>query len=356
MTARLRPDFSDVRDELTVGAVLRAYPTVRARRTGSQYRLRECPRCHARSKREAVAINATTGAWCHHGHERAAGGECSGDLVDLVAALEGLDARRDFALVRKRCEEIAGVDCSVESESDRATRRALRDRQTEERRRLAELEERERRDRAVQVASAHWHGLSRRHQDGESYLGGRGIDAGPLIERDLVRFEPSGNVAVALHTSDGQIVSVVRRVIAPRDGAPKVLTLAGCPSTGTMIGALPDIVGERDVVLVEGLTDSLCASLAWPSAVVLGANGAGRLPRIAAAAAPRVRLAGTRLLLVPDDDEVGARAMTEAGKAALAAGLVYRRTLRVVDCGATTDAKDLADAWQTGWRPEGEDR
>lgn len=351
-----RPDFADVRAELTVTLVLGAYPSVRARRSRSQFRVRQCPRCGEQSKREAIAIDATTGAWCHFGRERSAGGECSGDLVDLVAALEGLDARRDFALVRKRCEEIAGVDCSTTSDSDRAARRASRERQAEERLKLAELEERERRERALVIAGEHWRGLRRRHRAGEIYLKARGIDPEPLIERHLVRFESRGDVAVALHTADGRVISVVRRVLAPREGAPKVLTLAGCPSIGTMVHALPDIVHGRDVVLVEGLTDALCASLAWPNAVVLGANGAGRLPRIAAAAASRVKLAGVRLLLAPDDDEVGARAMIEAGTAAVNAGLVLHRNLRVVDCGADTDAKDLADAWQRGWRPTGDDQ
>lgn len=355
MTASARLNADDVRAELSVEAVLHAYG-LQPRRTGSEYRLRECPRCRARTKRAAVAINARTGQWCHHGHERAAGGHCSGDVFDLVAAFEGLDTRRDFARVLERCAEIACIAVDP-VDRDAEARRVRRAREAAERHKLAEIEERDRRERAFVVAGAHWRDLARRHPTGVAFLHSRGLDAEALIARGAVRFEPSGDIAVALHTADGRIISVARRLLSPREGFPKVLTLPGCPATGTLVGALPDIVHGRDVVLVEGITDALAACLAWPTAVVLGANGAGRLPRIAAAAAPRVKLAGARLLLVPDDDEVGQRSMIEAGRAAIAAGLVYRRTLRVVeDYGADTDAKDLADAWRAGWRPAGDDR
>lgn len=345
MTApRIDPD--DVRSSLTVSDVVAAYG-LPVRRSGAQLRLRRCPRCGETSKREGIAINPHTGRWLHHGRERAAGGDCSGDVIDLVAALEGLDVRRDWQRLLARCAELAGVEARATSARDREAQRVKRERVEAERQRIERREERQRRERALAKAGAHWRGLARRHRAGEDYLRRRGLDPAPLIARDVVRFERGGDVAVALHTADGKIISVARRILTPAPDAPKVLTLGGCPSTGTMIGSLPDIVHPRDVVLLEGLTDSLSASLAWPRDVVLGANGAGRLARIAAAAAPRIKLAGVRLLLIPDDDDAGVRGMIEAAKAALAAGLEYGRTLLVVETGA----KDLTEAWAQGWRP-----
>lgn len=341
-SGRLRID--DVRAELNVELVLQAYG-VQARRRGSQYRLATCPRCGEKSAREAVAINATTGRWIHFGHERDAGGGCAGDLVELVAALEGLHMRRDSRRVIGRCAELAGVSVEL-PDHELAARRARREREATDRRRREVVEQRERRERALVIAGEHWAGLRRRHPRGEQYLRGRGIDPAPLVERDLVRFEACGDVAGAQHTADGRIVNVVRRRLTPRAGGPKVLALRDCPTTGTLLGALPNIEPGRDVVLVEGLTDALVASLAWPRAVVLGANGAGALRRIAVATAPRVRLAGVRMSLVPDRDDVGRRAMHEAELAAGDVGAFVAVLELDVD-----GAKDLSDAWRLGWRP-----
>ena len=92
----------------------------------------------------------------------------------------------------------------------------------------------------------------------------------------------------------------------------------------------------------------MSAVLAWPSAVVLGAQSAGRYADVARLAAPRVRLAGGRILLCVDDDDSGIK----AGEAAIAAcrgtGLDFARALVVVDLRAH---HDLSDAYAAGWRP-----
>ena len=116
-----------------------------------------------------------------------------------------------------------------------------------------------------------------------------------------------------------------------------------------MVDTVERIAFGSPVVLVEGVMDALTAKLAWPNGTVLGANGAGNLVRIARAAVGRVRMAGTRLLLVPHDDEPGIRAMAAAGEVALGAGLELGSMLRVVEL----PAKDLNAAWCDGWRPEG---
>src|SRR5690349_5904550 len=94
----MRIEASDLRGAITAHEVIERYG-LKAKRRGSQYRLSECPRCGDKSSREAIAIDASSGSWCHHGAERAAGGQCSGDIIDLIAACEGLDCARDFRRV-----------------------------------------------------------------------------------------------------------------------------------------------------------------------------------------------------------------------------------------------------------------
>jgi hypothetical protein len=76
---------------------------------------------------------------------------------------------------------------------------------------------------------------------------------------------------------------------------------------------------------------ALAATLAWPSAVVLGANGHGRMRFVAELAARRVKLAGGRFLLCVDADDHGEAAAIAAGRAAMAAGLELDRDLVIVD-------------------------
>src|SRR5688572_25498307 len=96
--SRNRLDAEDVRCELCAQGVIDEYAPETPRR-GSEFRPVTCPRCREPSKRGSVAISASTGAWLHHGREREAGGACSGDIFDLVAAFEGLDCRRDWPRV-----------------------------------------------------------------------------------------------------------------------------------------------------------------------------------------------------------------------------------------------------------------
>ena len=115
----------------------------------------------------------------------------------------------------------------------------------------------------------------------------------------------------------------------------------------------PDAPGSlegraREVVLTEGVMDSITARLAWPYAIVLGAHGAGNMPKVARVAAPLVAKLGTRMLVVPHQDKSGIESARAACVSALDAGLSIRKgTLRIVKTGE----KDLNDAWTRGWRP-----
>lgn len=319
---------SDLRDALSVADIIERYG-LRAKRRGSQYRLTECPRCHERSSREAIAIDARSGQWLHHGHEKAAGGVCSGDILDLVAACEGLDCGRDFPRVVEAAQRITGAlaDVDIEERRRRAAERAAADAREEAARHAA----------SRSTASTEWERLPRRCSRGEAYLLGRGLSVS-----DDVRF-PHDGIAVAVRDPDGTPISVVTR----RYEGLKVCALKDCTTKGTMIDATRSIVHGRDIVITEGVVDSLTARAAWPSATVLGANGAGAIPRVAEMAIIRAKLAATRIFLVPHDDEEGIAATTTAGRLAIAAGLELGESLFVV----SLPAKDLNDAWRQGWRP-----
>lgn len=341
MIARL--DADQVRVELGVERVLDHYGLRGVKRNG-WYRLRECPRCHEKSSREAIAIEASSGRWLHHGHERSAGGVCSGDLFGLVAACEGLDASRDFPRVLARAAEVAGISDATGGDPEAEARIAARLRALQ----AEEAADRRRRQEAARDAAAYWDALATRSDDGEVYLVRRGLDPIALIQAGAVRFSPDGDICVAIRSISGRILTVATRFREPGN-RPKVVVRKGTATAGTMVDAIERIAHDVPVVLVEGVADALTARIAWPDAVILGANGAGNLARIARAAIGRIRLARARLILVPHDDEPGIRAMTAAGTVALGGGLELETSLQVLDL----PAADLNAAWCAGWRPEG---
>ena len=278
-----------------------------------------------------------------------------------------MDAQREFPAVLALAAELAGVaPCDATISVDRTHRQSERQRAAVERQRQRDADDAERNERAVVIATAEWDAMLRRKLAGEWSLEYRGLEV--LIGRsDVVRYSLPGWPSVALHASDGRVINVVTRrfsdadVVPPRIAPqltwphvirradePKVRGLTGCPTMGTMVGRLDDITDNTDVILVEGLFDTLTAKAAWPMAVILGAHGAGNLPKIAALAAPLVKRHRGRLLLTVDADAAGERHSEAAGAAALAAGLVLDHDLLIVDIDGH---HDLNDAWRAGWRP-----
>jgi hypothetical protein len=331
--SRSRRTTDEVRAELTAADVIREYG-LRGKPRGSQFRLRECPRCHEKSRREAIAIDTKTGRWLHHGHERDAGGVCSGDVFDLIAACEGLDCRRDFVAIMDRAKSIAGIDHVDEPQRER------RKRQAEARAAEQTIADLERLIANRSTASSTWNTFLRFEGRGMRYLASRGLDAGKLVDADAVRFAADGAV-VAIRDPEGNPVNVARRLYEPT--FTKVMTMKDHSTRGTMIGAVASIYGECDVIVTEGVMDSLTARCAWPLAVVLGANGAGNLPKVVESAIARIKLAGARLSICPHDDEPGHRSAIRAGQIALAAGIEPQ----IVEY----HGNDLNEAWQKGWRP-----
>lgn len=328
-------DLEEVRHALTARRVLDYYQLPTRRSGRAELESSACPR-RADHTRRAFTINLQTGQWmcwpCDIG----------GDPLRLVAEFEHLSDRDDFPTVLARAAEIAGVVASDVPEAERA-RRAEQWRRERLARAAAERAVRAELERtAVPRATRYWESLPRCHDRGIQYLAERGLAASV----PLIRFD-AGSPALPLFTRAGEIRNVVRRRL-PELGEPKVTGLKGCPTAGTLLGAVTAIAADRPAVIVEGVADALTAAIAWPQAAVLGAHGACNLPAVVRVAAPIVVRQRTRLVLVPHNDRIGHGAAREAGQLAIEAGLSVRAgTLAIVRHGE----KDLNDAWRRGWRP-----
>jgi hypothetical protein len=335
-----RIEIDDVRSALSAQLVVDAFGW-KVRREGAELVSSACP-ARADHSREAFKINSATGRW-----------QCfvcgtAGDLFDFIAGVERWSVRDDFAKVLAKAGEIAGVGPSIADETERAAKRA----EFAKRRAEAELrdqEERARRDsQAVPTATAYWNQLPTTHERGLQYLAQRAVDEVRECFPDLVRFDPkhNGSPAIKLYSSDGSIRNVVARRV-PELGEPKTPGLKDCPTAGTFINAICQIETDRDVVITEGVVDSLTARLMWHEAIVLGAHGAGNLAKIGSIAAKSAALARTRIIIVPHQDKTGWETAMAVCRLAVDAGLSFRRgTLHIVQHGH----KDLNDAWRAGWR------
>lgn len=341
---RQRIDADVVRAHLTLAAVLHHHGVTVDRHGRSAV----CPTCGPRSRADAVRYDLRRGVWaCYRGRAEIHGG----GPLEALAGLAGLDIRADYPRVLELGAEIAGIAHEVDPAAIRRVQEMARA-AIAEREWAAAIEEAataERRAQAMTDAAQLWDSLARTSGDGRAYLATRGLAAehvDDLERRDLVRYRRDGSPSTALHDSTGRVRNVVTRWITPR--AAKVTGLRDCPTAGTLVGSVDQIVGGVDVVIAEGVIDSLVAAVAYPSAVVLGAHGAGQYATVARVAVPRIRLARGRLLLACDDDDSGTAAGTAAIEAACRGGLSVRRgTCIVIEHGA----QDIAEAWQTGWRP-----
>lgn len=201
-----------------------------------------------------------------------------------------------------------------------------------------------------------WQQLERRHLRGERYLADRGLDPATLRARgDVVRYRiADGAPSVLLHDLEtGAPINILTRQL---DQKPKVISICtGRRNVRSTVGTLGGRIRDFDTsgkgpdiaVLVEGISDTLAAFLAFPGYVVLGASNWRQMEAIAAAVAPRVVQARGWLLIGVHDDEEGKRGAVRALQAAIAAGLVLEKSVDTIDIGAHYD---LADAWSAGWQ------
>jgi len=230
------------------------------------------------------------------------------------------------------------------NEAERRQRRHQLEQRQAQRQRAAEEQRVQEMESAIARADETWAGLAHRHEAGESYLAGRGL--GALAGRaDTVRFNAIGAPCVALYSFDGgHVVNVVTRQLPPRE--PKVIGMKGAPTAGTLgqASAFDLDITSGHVVLVEGVADWLTAVVLFErfGHLVVGAHGAGNLPKIAKAIAPELAQRGRRFLFVPHEDMAGERAMEGSIDAAIAAGVAFDPELDMLNLGGA--AKDLNDA------------
>lgn len=339
---------AEVKAALPRGLVVKHFGLEVRGRAGGWWRGRTCPACQKRW-RDLAGSGFCIG---EHGWKCQTCGE-KGDLLNLFAWLAGIDIDREFQRVLELAAGAAGLTPCTDP-AERACRKAELAHAETVRRRDEAVRQHRRRIDARNRAGRLWPRLMADHERGRAYLTSRGLDVDTLVARGLVKFcqrgwlrsDAAGHPAIALHDWDGVVLNLVRR--RTEDGGPKAPGLTGAPTDGTLVGHLDQISPGMDVVVPEGVVDSLTAALAWPHAVILGAPGAAQMPAVVTAAAPRVRIAGGRILIVPDNDTPGKRAAVEAGRRAFDAGLVWRRDVVLVRFG---DHRDLNAAWTAGWRP-----
>lgn len=331
----MRIDITDVKAALRTRDVLEFYGWT-FKKSGDEFESTACPSRSDHSRR-ALLINANSGRW------RCFPCGTSGDLFHFIAEAERIS---DFPSVLAKAAEIAGVGPSPLSADER------RARHEEWKRRALEEEERERREKlardqaAIGIAARHWEQLSLNDERGRRYLASRHVDE--VLEIDsCVRFDADGSPSIPLYNSKGEIHNVVSRRL-PELGEPKTPGLYRCPSAGTLAHAVTDIESGRDVVLTEGVFDTLTARLAWHSAVILGAHAADNMPKVAQVAAPIIASKRCRLLVVAHRDAHGFRTAKAACEIAIGAGLSITRGSLAI---ANHPEKDINDAWTAGWRP-----
>lgn len=318
-------------------------------RHGGQLKFGTCPKCGKRSRSDTVSANEANGVWfCHRCQAR-------GDIFAMVAGLSGLDLRAGFVKVLEESAAIAAVNATVDTSATPYQR-------VRELRPPPSHDDSERNTTSNAIAKPLWLSLATESAAGSEYLNQRGLKRDVLD--DAVRFSKPGWPSVPLYSFDGELVNVItrrfpwaepvsRRVrpgmdwphVIRHNDASKVRGLTGCTTKGTMVGSLR-AAESRDVVIAEGVFDTLTAIQAWPEAAVLGASGASNLPEIARRTAPILCANGRHCRIVMDADDAGERATTEA-IAVLRNGGVPSSRIEVVDIGA---AHDLNAAWLAGWR------
>ena len=326
----------------------------------SETKCGHCPDCGPRTRADSVAINNETGAFYCHAHG------CHGSVFDLVAGYAGLGRDR-FPEALRLAAEILGVGPAATSPHERAKQRGIAQERTAAQQAKVTAEKLANLTLALKEAPLVWQCLQSRNAECEGYMVKRGLAA--LVGCDsLVRFAPIGAdtalgymlnhhaVCVPVYDFDGSQVNVVARAIAPIGDRPKVIGLPQLNKRGSFGRCDASRIrhdGITNVVIVEGVFDDLTARLVWPTAMVLGGDGASELYKIAAAVAPAIAASSATLTLVPHRDRnalgtsgAGQRGVIQAGKAAIHGGVRLDRIKL-----ERLRANDLNDAWQVGWRP-----
>lgn len=342
-------------ERIDVENVLRAYG-VHFKRSGGRNQLssRDCP-ADRHGDGDAFRFDTVKKLWqCFKCNTK-------GDVFHYIAAMEGLDCSRDFGQVKARAANLADVDLAETNTDEWRAKNEERERDRERRYKEQIAAELRATASAKERANGYWSSLTLRHDAGVRYLASRGIKIVPSFVRfdrcDTTfadDFSTEGAPVLAVHNfDDGEICGVVRRRIPPIQGykpSVKAPTLTGTTAKGTLAHSISDIVSGVDVIVLEGIVDSITAPSIWPDAVVLGANGTGAMHQVIFRAAQRARRVHAQLHVVAHADEKhqGHKAVARGLKMARALGMQLGDDLHVVQLDG---AKDLNDAHRAGWRP-----
>ena len=271
---------------------------IELRKAGAEMR-GTCPFCGV-SAREPFSVNGPK--W------RCNVCELGGDVIRLVANFEHIEMVNAIA----RVAELAGIDASADNSE-------MEMRAREKARKRAQAQESAKRKAIGRVVPG-WNELLRKDDDGIEYLKSRGVESA----KGECRFSPRvvgrhGRVYVPLY-NDGDMVNIIGRSTT---GGPKSIKgRQGCPTLGTF-GRIGDAeLTTGPIIVVEGMFDWLSARVLVPSALVLGAHGAGRWPDVIKMTAKVAKERG--LLLVPhltDMNRIGAKKVAEAIVEARRAGV-----------------------------------
>jgi hypothetical protein len=255
------------------------------------------------------------------------------DAFALVAACEGLSITSDFPQIVERTAAILGATPPTVSRPIGKRERVYPDRDV----------------------AALWDRLARTDRASESYLESRGL---LLHDPDLLRYSVGGagdswvdkkalagwRIGAPLRDREGIVRDIgFRSAGTPPDISKKVLVLPGVPTKGLAYCRPLPPEPPAEVVITEGLTDTLGAVIMWPDSLVLGAPGAGMALSIVWAFEDLIR--GRRVIVALDNDSVG-----EANaKAVIAAA--WQVGAASVARGRPDVGKDLSDELAAKVRP-----
>lgn len=253
----------------------------------------------------------------------------SGDVFSLIAAVKGLDPRRDFPRVLEEAAALAGISVP---DAPRWTRSS------------APAQPRASAAPQAQAPVAEdlgllWDSLPPIDGDAWEYLRGRGLEeaadwcrsladvlapkplapqgherdaagartCGGAIKCSTCRWEYASSgyqIAVALRDVWGRVVAVqVRNIHAEKTDAKDNRFLAIGPTSTGVFGDPTAIARARNVIVAEGMTDSLAAIAVCRGASVTTPIGIAGVN--AGAALDTLPLKGKRVLLASDPDEAG---------------------------------------------------
>ncbi len=255
--------------------------------------------------------------------------EFAGDLFTVIAAVKGLDPRRDFPAVLQVGADLAGISVPDGSRwSGSSARPAGRASPAP----TAQAP-------AVEDLGALWESLPALDEEGFHYLRGRGLEdaadwcraladvttprpappagherdaqgartCGAALRCATCRWEYARSgyqLAVALRDVVGRVVAIqVRSLRAEKTDGKDQRFLAIGPTSAGVFGDPTAIARARNIIVAEGMTDSLAAIAACRGAQVsvpIGIAGVN-----AGAALDTFQFKGKRVLLAADPDEAG---------------------------------------------------